>query len=57
LRDGLRAMYATQLQRHGCVDTAHALDRLELDVELNAQGLGIWLDRASKAPKEPASRG
>ncbi|MEK8048750.1 MBL fold metallo-hydrolase [Ideonella sp. DXS22W] len=42
---GLNALYAEQLRRHGVTDLAAALAGLELDIELNAQGLGVWLDR------------
>jgi len=41
----LNALYTDQLQRNGVADIASALAGLELDIELNAQGLGIWLDR------------
>jgi glyoxylase-like metal-dependent hydrolase (beta-lactamase superfamily II) len=46
LKQGLEAMYRARVARHGCAmggDDAVAL--LALDIELNAQGLGIWLDR------------
>ncbi len=43
---GLNALYGEQLQRHGVADVAAGLHGLALDIELNAQGLGIWLDRA-----------
>jgi glyoxylase-like metal-dependent hydrolase (beta-lactamase superfamily II) len=55
LRDGLRRLYDEELRRHGFADTAAGLVSLELDVELNAQGLGIWLDREAKAQTAPAS--
>lgn len=44
---GLNALYREQLQRHAVADLESAMHALALDVELNAQGLGIWLDRAS----------
>jgi glyoxylase-like metal-dependent hydrolase (beta-lactamase superfamily II) len=47
LRAGLQALYREQLLRHGCADLPALLPLLALDVELNAQGLGIWLDRPS----------
>ncbi|MDT7836307.1 MBL fold metallo-hydrolase [Aquabacterium sp. OR-4] len=43
---GLGALYGEQLQRHGVADVAAGLQGLALDIELNAQGLGIWLDRS-----------
>jgi glyoxylase-like metal-dependent hydrolase (beta-lactamase superfamily II) len=46
LRDGIARLYLDHLQAHGCaMPAAQALGLLEMDVELNAQGLGIWLDR------------
>lgn len=45
LKAGLESLYAGQLERHGVADVAAALAGLALDIELNAQGLGIWLDR------------
>ncbi len=44
LVQGLRELYRAQLHRHGVVSD-DATDALALDIELNAQGLGIWLDR------------
>jgi len=41
----LQQLYQAQLQRHGVVDLDDALQNLALDIELNAQGLAIWLDR------------
>lgn len=48
LVDGLGALYRAQLQRHGVADLDAAVDALALDIELNAQGLGIWLDRPAR---------
>ncbi len=46
LRQGLEAMYRAQVAAHGCaLDGDAAVALLALDIELNAQGLGIWLDR------------
>lgn len=46
LKQGLLAMYLRSLQAHGAaVDQADEL--LALDVELNAQGIGVWLDRVN----------
>ncbi|CAN5250827.1 MBL fold metallo-hydrolase [soil metagenome] len=49
LVDGLWAGYARRLAEHGCAlapAQQHAL--LAMDIELNAQGLGVWLDRAER---------
>ena len=49
LRRGLAQMYLRQLRAHGCaLDDETALDLLEMDIELNAQGLAIWRDRGSR---------
>ncbi len=45
LKAALTQLYQAQLQRHGVADPAAGLAGLALDIELNAQGLGIWLDR------------
>lgn len=45
LKAGLSSLYQTQLQGHGVLDVPAGLAGLALDIELNAQGLGIWLDR------------
>ena len=46
LRDALQKQYQADARAHGCTlgDTAVA-QALDLDLTLNAQGLGIWLDR------------
>lgn len=46
----LNALYLTSLRTHGCTlvdDTVRAL--LAIDVELNAQGMAVWLDRDRRA--------
>jgi glyoxylase-like metal-dependent hydrolase (beta-lactamase superfamily II) len=51
LREGLRGMYLRRLRLHGCtIDEARSLELLAMDVELNAQGMGIWLDRRARPP-------
>ncbi len=46
LKDGLSAHYLDELQRHGCaLPPARQLDLLAMDIELNAQGLAVWLDK------------
>lgn len=40
------------LSDHGCpLAESEILDLLESDIELNASGLAIWLDRAARAPR------
>ena len=48
LKRGLAALYAQQLRRHGIEPDEPALALLAMDIELNAQGLGVWLDREAK---------
>ena len=45
LKAGLAESYTAQLQRHGVADVPAGLGLLALDIELNAQGLAVWLDR------------
>lgn len=42
---GIRTQYRGLLANHGVADLDAAIAILELDIRLNAQGLGIWLDR------------
>jgi len=50
LCEGLSTIYRTSLAEHGCTLDAPALQSLlALDVELNAQGMAIWLDREAGA--------
>lgn len=45
LRDGLTALYLDRVERLGStLPRAQTLDLLAMDIELNAQGLGVWLD-------------
>ena len=47
LRAAIGELYLERLRAHGsAIAPARALELLEMDIELNAQGLGIWLDRA-----------
>jgi glyoxylase-like metal-dependent hydrolase (beta-lactamase superfamily II) len=51
LRESLAQFYLDGVRAHGCrIDDAAVLDLLEMDIELNAQGLAIWLDRAAQRP-------
>jgi glyoxylase-like metal-dependent hydrolase (beta-lactamase superfamily II) len=47
LREALFAMYLKSVRAHGCrLSDADCASLLEMDLELNAQGLAAWLDRA-----------
>ncbi|WP_325478275.1 MBL fold metallo-hydrolase [Piscinibacter sp.] len=49
LTDGLSRIYLERLRRHGCtMDDSGVLELLAMDIELNAQGIAIWLDRLVK---------
>ena len=46
----LSGYYLERAQAHGCaLDDAAVLRLLEMDIELNAQGLEVWLDRSRRA--------
>ncbi len=46
LKQGLAKLYLQRVRAHGCaMREEHVLELLAMDIELNAQGLGIWLDR------------
>jgi glyoxylase-like metal-dependent hydrolase (beta-lactamase superfamily II) len=47
LCDALRAMYRQRLAEHGFEELDDKLALLEMDVEINAQGMASWLDRRS----------
>jgi len=45
----LSGYYLERAQAHGCaLDDAEVLHLLEMDIELNAQGLEVWLDRSRR---------
>jgi glyoxylase-like metal-dependent hydrolase (beta-lactamase superfamily II) len=47
MKDAMLGLFADSLAEHGCTVSADALrELLAMDVELNAQGLAIWLDKA-----------
>jgi len=48
LKQGLLALYTDRLAAHGIRDAQRVADLLTMDVELNAQGLAIWLDREAR---------
>jgi len=43
---GLARKYTERAQREGITDTARVAELLAMDIEINAQGLGVWLDRS-----------
>lgn len=48
LREGLRLLYRHSLRAHGSTLSDAEIDQwLAMDVELNAQGMAVWLDRPS----------
>jgi glyoxylase-like metal-dependent hydrolase (beta-lactamase superfamily II) len=49
LRRGLRAIYLERVAQHGCaLAPAQVEELLAIDIELNAQGMGLWLDRKAR---------
>jgi glyoxylase-like metal-dependent hydrolase (beta-lactamase superfamily II) len=56
LREGLRRLYTGSLRVHGCAMSDDEIARLlAIDLELNAQGMGIWLDREAAAAEAIAA--
>ena len=46
LKRELAALYLRKLREHGCrLGESRIVDLLDMDLELNAQGIAIWLDR------------
>ena len=46
LKQELTALYTSSLREHGCtLSDKRIASLLAMDVELNAQGMGVWLDR------------
>jgi hypothetical protein len=46
LRQGLSQIYRASLLATGSTLSAEEIDRLlAMDIELNAQGMGVWLDK------------
>lgn len=46
IKRGLLEQYVARLARHGCDFTRERIaELLGMDIELNAQGMGIWLDK------------
>ena len=52
LKHELTQLYATSLAEHGVEPTVPVLGLLSMDIELNAQGIAVWLDRQANADKE-----
>ena len=48
LKTALSALYAAGLAEHGVEPSADKLELLAMDIELNAQGMAIWLDRETQ---------
>lgn len=50
MKDALAALYLQRAREHGCrLDDAGVEKVLQMDIELNAQGLASWLDRDKHA--------
>jgi hypothetical protein len=59
LKRGQLELFCTNLAAHGCtLPREQIAELLDIDVELNAQGMAIWLDRLEKprAPADPPLR-
>ena len=49
IKDALTDLYVGRAKAHGCAMTPDEIHHLlEMDIELNAQGLEIWIDRSGK---------
>jgi glyoxylase-like metal-dependent hydrolase (beta-lactamase superfamily II) len=56
LVDGLMAIHRASLRAHGCaLADAEVAELLALDVELNAQGLAVWLAKEGRSRQRSAS--
>jgi glyoxylase-like metal-dependent hydrolase (beta-lactamase superfamily II) len=50
IMDDLAGLYVSRAQAHGCAfDAARVRELLAMDIELNAQGLEVWIDRNKTA--------
>jgi glyoxylase-like metal-dependent hydrolase (beta-lactamase superfamily II) len=50
ITDDLADLYIARAQAHGCrFDAARTRELLAMDIELNAQGLEVWVDRSEAA--------
>ena len=49
IKEGLIHIMLSDIRRHGCeLDRAEILKVLEMDIDLNTQGLVVWLDRKNR---------
>jgi hypothetical protein len=49
IKDSLAALYVERVEAHGCVLSRERISELlASDIELNAQGLEIWLDHGRR---------
>ncbi len=49
IKDALGALYVGRSMAHGCaLSSAEVRELLAMDIELNAQGLEVWVDKADK---------
>ncbi len=49
LTRGLTALYVERLRAHGCeLPESRIVELLGMDIELNAQGIGVWLDKEAR---------
>jgi hypothetical protein len=49
ITEDLAQLYISRVRAHGCtLDDARIREVLVMDIELNAQGLKVWLDRPSR---------
>ncbi len=51
LKRELATLYATHLAEHGVERVPEKLALLAIDIEINAQGMGVWLDREATRHK------
>jgi hypothetical protein len=48
LKSALHALYVEDLRRHGAAHSADDIARLlSIDIELNAQGIAVWLEKSA----------
>ncbi len=55
LKAELTALFAACLGEHGVATTPASLELLAIDLELDAQGLGVWLDREARSASTAAA--
>lgn len=58
LKQGQLDIFCTSLAAHGCAHTpAEVAELLAIDIELNAQGMAIWLDREARSADSAGGAG